>query len=78
MEQLNIGTRVVIRDTFLDEGYAHPLAGTVADVIDFDGHDGYVVLFDEDTIRAAGINPYEMPPGGEFRRQGLDVAVAAT
>jgi hypothetical protein len=57
---LTIGTPVLVKDTYVDEDCSIPLTGTVKDILDYDGFDHFVVMFDEATLDAG------MPPGGEF------------
>jgi hypothetical protein len=75
-----MGTRVRIKDTYCDEACTIPLVGTVKDILDdgypdehgrFDGVTRYVVLIDEEPVRAAGHDPRMFPPGGEFSEDRL-------
>lgn len=62
---LAIGTRVAIRDTYLDEALTRPLVGTIRDRLYRDdwGAISFVVMFDHDNRM--------LPPGGEFQAHRL-------
>jgi len=70
---MNAGTRVRVKDIYLDEGLTRPLVGTVADVFSHpdyrNGGDVYVVLFDHDEPA--------LPPGGEFSVDRLEQVLDA-
>lgn len=59
--ELAVGTRVTLRDAYLDEERSRPVTGTVEDVFrrdDWGGATAYVVMFDH--------REPMLPPGGEF------------
>lgn len=71
---MTVGTRVRVKDTYLDQGLTRPLVGTVKDVFSYpdyrNGTDVYVVMFDHDDPT--------LPPGGEFSRNRLEVEAAGS
>jgi hypothetical protein len=68
---LSIGTRVRIKDTYSDDDYSIPVVGTIEDILNYDGVDRFVVMIDEEQIKAAGHDPRMFPPGGEFTADRL-------
>jgi len=67
MTTMTIGTRVKVKDAYLDEAMTRPVTGTVEDIYqrpDWRNAMAYVVMFDHDEPR--------MPPGGEFTADVLD------
>lgn len=62
MKQVTVGTRVLVRDAYLDEEMTKPVFGTIEDVFSspeyYSGQDVFVVMFEHD-------HP-GLPPGGEF------------
>ncbi len=63
---LTVGTRVRVKDAYLDEELTRPVVGVIGDVFsrpDWNGADAYVVMFDHDDPR--------LPPGGEFTADRL-------
>jgi len=70
---LTIGTAVRVKDTYADPDRRKPVTGWVADILDFDGVDRYVVRFDKETMAVSrGHSLLGGSPGGEFSLAWLE------